>query len=378
MKKSIAVFIFILIFATVFGEDSWTETQPRFRSFVFHEGAGVATSVSLTRAQIDFIREKLRTTNFVYLTRLNSEHWMGLVHNNNLYYIMLHDKTRRFNSRAVVNMRNGNITIKHGVDYVGFSRSQSAYHTAIMTKEYLALAMADPSRIFGTQAIEPEKPKPQPPARVTAPDPTPPATVVKTNIVWKTNVVEIAPSPEEDTVSGEPRADVAAIVSQWEREIEEQERNLIPPRRRPKHPIEVAMEVWDYLSQFPVRDNLYHTLPEVVVERGDMDSDDFALYAYSKFKQAGIDSKILVVDYEEGKAFYTVCVFKTLDGWKLMEQGRGIMRGEVSDWKSLPGRFYRRTVRFQPVDVENTWLKGISVPLHEREWMVSVYFDDET
>jgi hypothetical protein len=125
-----------------------------------------------------------------------------------------------------------------------------------------------------------------------------------------------------------------------------------------KQPMEVAKAIRDYLTQFPYEKNDRYVLPEELEREGVLDDDDFALYAWRKFKNSGVPVKILQADYGSVEPS-VLCLFLDRDGWHTLTHDRGISVEYSQNWQGIPGLYYRRAVFFREVDVEKTWFKGI-------------------
>lgn len=376
MRKN-TVFIIVVLLLSVLNINlfakGWKKSKPRFKGYVFYENKdAIRTSIKLSSRELAILKKSSKKVKSLsYYARLNSKHWMAAVRNHGRYYLMIHDDTQKYNCRAIVHPSSGRLTILHGVDYESFSRLQDANYTAKLAREYLQVAIKNASKVFAKKKqVEIEKKskatkKLEPTTEIATP-------VQLTNTVRETNIVDQGATNTLTITTN----DIGEPVFFWDEEIAASEKKMIPPRRKLKLPTEVAMEIWDYLSHFPIIENAYYSLPEDVLKRGDMDSDDFALYAWLKFRDVNIEAKVLVIDFEEGKRYHTICVFKSKNGWKAIDQEKGILPTEASYWKSLPGFYYKRTVRFQNIDVENTWLKSISTVFDDSDWKVSVYFDE--
>lgn len=124
-----------------------------------------------------------------------------------------------------------------------------------------------------------------------------------------------------------------------------------------------AEKIWNYLHQFFFYDNDIIATPDIVEKNRSLDCDDYALYAYVKFKEGGIPSKVIVIENPPGQnikystQFHAVCVFRSGDNWRVMDYDS--IRGfRERDWKKLPAMFYGRRVLYIEVDAEKSWLQG--------------------
>jgi hypothetical protein len=69
--------------------------------------------------------------------RMDKDHWMRIsAAGNGQYLLQIHDETNKFNCRALINKRTGQVSVLRGVDYASLGTKEDAANTAKVAKEY--------------------------------------------------------------------------------------------------------------------------------------------------------------------------------------------------------------------------------------------------
>lgn len=124
-----------------------------------------------------------------------------------------------------------------------------------------------------------------------------------------------------------------------------------------------AEKIWDYLHRFLFDDNDIIATPDIVEKNHTLDCDDYALYAYVKFKAEHIPAKVVIIanpvnDSVKYKTVnHAVCIFRSGDYWRIMDYD-SIRVCREKDWRKLPARLYGKRVMYIEVDAGKSWLQG--------------------
>lgn len=119
------------------------EASGAWAGYVTYAPGPVTTSMGVHDADWKWMKDTaslLALGDFTFVGRRDADHWMGLSNMGTWWLVQIHDETAKFNFRARVDARTGQITVEKGVDWVGSDRNADAARAAGLALGYIERA----------------------------------------------------------------------------------------------------------------------------------------------------------------------------------------------------------------------------------------------
>jgi len=119
------------------------ETVGAWAGYVTYAPGPIVTSVGVHDADWQWLKEisgLLKDGGFTFLGRRDADHWVGVTNKGRWWLLQIHDETSRFNFRARIEAKTGQMTVEKGVNWAGTDRVADAAQAAEMALGYLERA----------------------------------------------------------------------------------------------------------------------------------------------------------------------------------------------------------------------------------------------
>ncbi len=157
MKKNVLMAVFCLSFLGVTTLPLVAETSGGWVGYVTYTPRPVATMIGFEDVDLLWLRDVsalVGVDGFTFLGRRDTDHWMALTNKGATWLLQIHDATARYNFRAMIQPRNGRITVEKGVDWSGTGRDADAAKAAEMAVQYVQRARSAEGLFSPAEAVD--------------------------------------------------------------------------------------------------------------------------------------------------------------------------------------------------------------------------------